>query len=113
MKEVAGLARVDVSVVSRIINNDSRLSVAPATRQRVLDAIQELQYRPNPVARALRTARGRMLAFVLPELTSPVYADLVSGAHRAAVERDYAIVLSQPDEAALRLVDRHLTAGID
>ena len=113
MKEVAGLARVDASVVSRIINNDPRLSVSPATRQRVLDAIDKLEYRPNLAARALRTSRGRMLALVLPQLTNPVYARIVSGAHRCAVERGYAVVLSESDDAAQKLLDRNISRGID
>ena len=55
LKDVAQLANVDVSTVSRALNNTAH--VHPATKARILKAAKELGYRPNPIAQGLR--RGR------------------------------------------------------
>ncbi len=93
LKDVASRASVDASVVSRVLNQDPVLRVAPATRQRVLDAVSALGYRPNAMARGLRTARTSTIGLVLPEVTNPVYGAIVEGAQAAATAAGYVIVL--------------------
>ena len=82
--DVAALASVDRSVVSRLINDDPKLSIRDSTRQRVLDAIEMLGYRPNAAARSLRTARTRTLGLFMPDFVNPVYAEIIKGAEQAA-----------------------------
>jgi LacI family transcriptional regulator len=82
--DVAARAGVDRSVVSRVLSNDPRLSIRPETRQRVLDAVSALAYRPNAVARSLRTAQAGAYALIIPAFTNPVWAEVISGAQRAA-----------------------------
>lgn len=94
MRDVARLAGVDPSVVSRLLNDDPRLSVSASTRQRVLEAIEQLDYRPNAAARALRTSRSRLIAVVVPDLVNPVYAQLVEGVQAAAAEHGYGMVMA-------------------
>ena len=66
LKDVARLANVDVSTVSRALNNTSY--VHPDTKARVLAAAKELGYHPNVAARALRQGRGHILGVVVPRL---------------------------------------------
>ncbi len=82
--DVAALAGVDRSVVSRLLNGDPRLSIRDTTRQRVLDAIERLGYRPNAAARSLRTARTRTLGLFVPDFANPAYGELIKGAEAAA-----------------------------
>ncbi len=113
MRQVAQQAGVDVSVVSRLLNEDPRLSISPATRDRVLQAITDLDYRPNLAARALRTNHGGMIAFVVPDFTSSVYAHVISGAHQRAQEIGYAVVVDALDPDLARTARRYRARGID
>jgi LacI family transcriptional regulator len=90
--DVARHAAVDISVVSRVINNDPRLNIREGTRVRVLGAIQDLGYVPNAAARSLRTARAGALGLFLPDHANPVYAEIISGANAAATARGYALL---------------------
>lgn len=63
------------------------------TRARVADAARALGYRPNLMARALRTARSHSLGIVVPQLDNPVFAQMIMGAEAAARERGYALLI--------------------
>ena len=84
MADVAALAKVDRSVVSRLLSADPRLNVRDSTRQRVLDAVRALGYRPNAAARALRTSRTWALGLFIPDFANPAYAEIIRGAEVAA-----------------------------
>jgi LacI family transcriptional regulator, galactose operon repressor len=118
LRDVAALARVDPSVVSRVVNDDPRLSISPETRTRVLAAIDKLGYRPNVMARGLRLARTWTIGFVLPDLGNPVYGQIVHGAQARAQENGYAIVLGSPlqgttiDPAFTRLLNERRFDGL-
>lgn len=99
LRDVAALAGVDPSAVSRLVNDDPKLSVSDATRRRILDAIEELDYRPNMMARGLRMARTWTIGLVLPALRNPMYAHIIRGAQARAVEAKYGIVLGSQVEA--------------
>jgi LacI family transcriptional regulator len=79
-----------------VLNGDPRLSIAPDTRRRVVDAIEHLGYRPNIMARGLRLSRTLAIALVLPDISNPVYGQIVTGAQVRAEEVGYAIVLASP-----------------
>jgi LacI family transcriptional regulator len=96
LRDVAALAEVDPSVVSRVLSNDPRLTIAPETRQRVLDAIKRLEYRPNMQARGLRLKRTWTIGFVVPDLGNPVYVQIVQGAQIRADESGYALAIGSP-----------------
>jgi len=96
--DVARHAGVTRSMVSYVINGSDR-SVAPVTKQKILNAISELKYRPNEFAQALSIGKKRVLAdqnigIVLcnAELfLRPYYAEILAGIHQAAHEKDYHI----------------------
>jgi LacI family transcriptional regulator len=99
--DVATLAGVDRSVVSRVINDDPNLNIRPQTRQRVLDTIKKLDYRPNAAARSLRTARAFMFGLFIPDFANPVYAEIIKGAEIAAGNLGYALMTAS--SAGVRL----------
>ena len=94
LKDVAASVGVSVATVARVLNDDPRLRVRPATRQRVLSAAQELGYRPNRVASGLRTRRTGTIAVVLPDPQNIVWSDTVRGIERAAAEREVVVVVA-------------------
>jgi transcriptional regulator with XRE-family HTH domain len=66
IKEVAALAGVSFKTVSRVLNDDA--NVSSATREKVLYAIEQLDYRPNLAARYMRTGRSQLIGFITDEI---------------------------------------------
>ena len=77
IKEVSRRANVSASTVSRVLNGT--VPVAEETRRRVLDAIRELDYRPNAFARSLATNRSGGIGVSVNDLASPFYGEIVRG----------------------------------
>lgn len=92
IRDVAALAGVDASLVSRVLNDHPKASAGPATRQRILDAAHSLSYQPNVVARGLRMARTWTLGLLLPNLSNPLYVTIARAAERRARERGFGLV---------------------
>ncbi len=90
--DVARLAGTSTAVVSYVINEGPR-PVAADTRERVLAAIEELGYRPNLVARALRSMSSRTIGMVVPDSSAAFFTELVHAVERAAYERGSLVLL--------------------
>src|SRR5512141_1710850 len=97
IRDVARLAGVSTTTVSRVIN-DSR-AVSPERRQRVQRAIAELGYVPNAVARHLRSKRTRTIALVLSDITNPFFTTIARGVQDVAGPRGYAVTFANTDES--------------
>jgi DNA-binding LacI/PurR family transcriptional regulator len=100
IKDVAARANVAPSIVSRLLNADPTVRVRPETRLRVEEAARALNYSPNRAARALRGARVGALGVALRHLTSPVYAQIFSGAEAEARRSDLLLVAVEVDALA-------------
>ncbi|NYI07513.1 LacI family DNA-binding transcriptional regulator [Allostreptomyces psammosilenae] len=94
--DVARLAGTSTAVVSYVINNGPR-PVAPATRQRVLDAIEQLGYRPDSVAQAMASRRTNLIGMVVPDARQPFFAELAHAVERAASERGKLVLIGNSD----------------
>jgi LacI family transcriptional regulator len=77
-------------------SNDARVS--DATRARILQAAAALNYRPNSMARGLRTARTRTVALIVPEISSPVFSEIIAGATAAVRAEDYTLLIGEQEE---------------
>ena len=97
ISDVAALAGVSASAVSRVLSGDTTLRVSDETRGRVLEAARQLDYVPNHAGRALRTSRSATFALVVPDVTSAVFAELAAGAEREAASRGLAVVLGRAE----------------
>jgi LacI family transcriptional regulator len=83
--DVGRLAGVSPTTVSFVLNNRQDQAISQATRQRVLDAVQELGYRPNRAAQGLRTKRTATIGYVTDEAAvDPFAGGAISGAHDCA-----------------------------
>ncbi|GGI44293.1 LacI family transcriptional regulator [Paenibacillus marchantiophytorum] len=86
-KDVAERAGVSVAVVSYVMNN--KTNVKETTRNKVLAVIQELDYRPNLVARSMKTKKTQQLAVLVNNLGNPFEAGILISLERSAMERGY------------------------
>ena len=98
MRDVAELAGVGTMTVSRVLNGTAR--VAEETSRRVYDAIEQLHYLPNPVARALRGSPSRTIGVLLPYLYDPFFASCAHAINAVAQQRGYSMILMTTNEDA-------------
>jgi LacI family transcriptional regulator len=97
IREVARLAGVSLGTVSRVINGHP--TVAPDIRKRVQAAIDKLGFRPNRVARSLRSQQSHTFGLVIPDVTNPFFAELVKSLDQSASEFGYNIILGNAEES--------------
>lgn len=100
--DVARLARCSITTVSRVLNNSSH-KVNEETRRRVLEAIQELDYRPNALAKSLLSRRTMTIGAVVPDISNPYYAEVVRGIQDTADEEGYTVLIQNTDRLSDRL----------
>ena len=93
ISEVAKLAGVSVSTVSRIINNKPHVS--PSKAALVADAMKKLGYQPLQAARQMRGSGSQTIAVTVPYITNPFFSELVAAIERTADERSYKTVIVQ------------------
>ncbi|MDX2936073.1 LacI family DNA-binding transcriptional regulator [Streptomyces ipomoeae] len=108
MHDVALRAGVSLKTVSRVVNGEP--SVSEQTRQKVDAAIAELDFRPNSVARNLRTGRIDVVGLALPHLSQPYFSSLAEAIMREAERHGLTVLIELTDgeaEAELALVREH------
>lgn len=91
IKDVARMAGVSVSTVSKYINGGN---VRPKNIEPIRNAIKALDYRVNPFARNLKTQRSRFIGILLPEMTAPFFGRVVNALEKALREQGYHSVIS-------------------
>ncbi|WP_077611401.1 LacI family DNA-binding transcriptional regulator [Clostridium sp. Marseille-P2415] len=96
LKDVARLASVDVSTVSRAINNTSY--VHPDTKSRIFAAVKELGYQPNIIAQSLRQGKRHTIGVVVPRLHITVFADIMQGIEEEARRLGYATLICNTED---------------
>jgi LacI family transcriptional regulator len=79
LRDVAKAAGVHVATASRALNPETRRLVNVGTIRRVLKVAESLGYRPNPIARSLKTAESHTVGVVLPDFTNPMFPPIVRG----------------------------------
>lgn len=108
LKDVAALAGVSVRTVSNVVNGFPH--VAPDTRARVQQALDELAYRPNLAARTLRNGRSGLLGLVVPEIDSPYFSELAGLLTEEAERRSWTLLIEQSRGDEER--ERRLLSGV-
>ena len=104
MRDIAEATGLSQSTVSRVLNGaPTVVPISEETRERVLAAAKELQYRPNPLARGLRGASTMLLGLIVREITDPFFAGAIEAVTVEAAQRGYNVVLgaahARADEA--------------
>lgn len=91
IRDVAKKAGVGLGTVSRVINDSPKVS--ESTRKRVLQAIRELNYIPNPTARRLSTGKTRIIAVIVPFFTRPAEIERLRGVENTLADSDYDLII--------------------
>ncbi|MDQ2654552.1 MAG: LacI family transcriptional regulator [Chloroflexota bacterium] len=115
-EDVARAAGVSQTAVSLVLNDSATRSIAPETRRRVLDAIDELNYVPNGAARGLRTQKTLIVASMIPDITNPFYPAFERGIQDIADSNGYDLIAYNSDglrEKELRCIRAMLRTRVD
>jgi LacI family transcriptional regulator len=98
LSDVARLAGVSVSVVSRVLNGDPALRAREETRERVRRAAAELNYTPNHAARALRLSAAGAIGLIVPDVTNAIFAEVMRGVEDAADAAGLQVLLGRAEQ---------------
>lgn len=97
LREVARRAGVHAGTASRALNPQTRSLVNSETASKVMAAAEELGYRPNPMARGLKTKRSFTIGVLIPDLTNPLFPPIVRGIEDALATMGYTALLANSD----------------
>ncbi|WP_405668413.1 LacI family DNA-binding transcriptional regulator [Streptomyces sp. NBC_01166] len=93
LKDVAERAGVSIKTVSNVVRGAPRVS--EATRERVMRAVGDLGYRPNPTARRLRTGRSGLIGLAVPDLATPYFAELAHHVRSEAAALQLTVLIEE------------------
>lgn len=91
IKDVAEKAGVSIATVSRVINNSKQVS--QQVKEKVLKAIEEMDFKPNPVARSLVMKKSRLIGVVVPEMSSYFFGEIMNGIEEIFRTHAYDIII--------------------
>lgn len=98
IKDVAKMAGVSPSTVSRALSGNA--AVKDSTKQKILEAVKLLNYRPNFLAQGLKEGRTKTIGLIIPNIRNPIYPAVARGVEDAAKKFGYSVVLCNTDEDA-------------
>jgi len=101
IKDIAERAGVSVATVSYVLNNTRYVS--PEKKERVTEAVRELNYVPNAAARGLRAGESRTIGLIVADISNPFYPDLAKACEDVAQEQGYAVHMINTDDRPERM----------
>lgn len=97
IKDIANLAGVSKTTVSKIINNKDQ-SISEATRQKVLNLMKEYNYVPNKLAQSLVTKKTKTIGLIIPDIRNPFFTEIARGAEDKASKEGYNLIFCNTDD---------------
>ena len=110
MKDVAKRAGLSVSCVSKYLNHPD--SVLPATKEKIDEAIESLNYKPSIIAQSLRTKRSRIIVVIMESVINPFFATLFEAIRRDCEENGYFVMLHTLSDRSYSRADFAYADGI-
>src|SRR6516165_7129542 len=105
IRDVARVAHVHPGTVSRALGGETRSLVNDETAERVQRVAEELGYRPNPIARGLKTNRSFTIGVIIPDITNPLFPPILRGIEDRLEADGYTALVVNTDNDARR--ERH------
>lgn len=119
MRDVAEAARVSVATVSNVVNDKKGARIGAAARQRVHDAVSELGYRPNALAKTLSSGSSKFIGLVADAIaTTPFAGQIIHGAQDEAWKHGFVLLVANTEgdpaaeEAAIAMMLEHKVFGV-
>ncbi|WP_101842774.1 LacI family DNA-binding transcriptional regulator [Halobacillus sp. Marseille-P3879] len=97
IKDVARYADVSVATVSRVLSKKG--SVSKKSKQKVLKAVKQLNYKPNALGRYLRTSHTKTILMVIPDITNPFFSNVIRGIQTTAAQLGYEVLIIDSEHA--------------
>jgi LacI family transcriptional regulator len=124
ISDVAKLAGVSKTTVSRFLNDKSAGNMTEETKHKIMEAVECLNYKPNNIARSLKGKQTKAIGFIVHDISNPFFQPLVSGVESVLYQSGYSLVLCNTnldlneellclDTLAQRQIDGILLAGLD
>jgi LacI family transcriptional regulator len=116
LKDVAKKAGVHFSTVSRILRGHESMQVSDETRQRVISVANELNYRPNQLARAFRLKKTHSIGLIIPDMSNCFFSEIAKSIERKCYDAGYMVMVCNTDEdqkKEIEFIDDLLNRGID
>lgn len=104
LKDIARIAGVSTATVSKVINGKDQ-EIGEGTIERIKAIVQELDYRPNSLARSMKTKVTRTIGLIIPDVRNPFFADLARGAEDSANQRGYSLLFCNSDDDLVKEMD--------
>ncbi|EYE87746.1 hypothetical protein Q428_11675 [Fervidicella metallireducens AeB] len=98
IKDIAKMAGVSRSTVSRVLNNSGYVN--ENTKNKVLSVINELNYTPSAIAKSLSTNKTNTIGVIVPEIDNPFFGEMIKGISSLAAEEELNILLCDTNESA-------------
>jgi len=116
LKDVAALAGVHPSTVSRVLRGKENIPVSAKTRKRIFDAVNELNYRPDKTARALRLRKSDAVGLVIPNIASPYFSGIAKTLDILCHNAGYSLMIydtNENQEKEIQVIEDLLGRGVD
>lgn len=110
-EDVAKLAGVSTATVSYVLNNSRNMS--EKTRQRVLNAVEELNYKPDMIARSMTTNETMQLSVMVNDISNPFFGEIILGFEAAAIEKGYFVNVCTGYKNINNYLDNYIARRID
>lgn len=104
LKDIAKLAGVSTATVSKVLNGKD-FDIGEETIQTVQRIAKELNYRPNSLARSMKTKVTKTIGLIIPDVRNPFFTDLARGAEDSALERGYSLLFCNSDNDLKKEMD--------
>lgn len=96
IKEIAELTGVSSATVSKVLNNTGRYS--EETKKKILEIVDKYDYRPNAVAKSLRTNKSKTIGVIVPDITNEFFAQIVLAIEKYCGPQGYSVFICNSDE---------------
>jgi LacI family transcriptional regulator, fructose operon transcriptional repressor len=97
IKDVAKAAGVSTATVSRVLSNGAH--VRPEVRERVMEVVEQLSYRPNLLARSLRSQQSNTIGLIVSDIRNPFFTAISRAVEDTAYEQGFSLILCNTDES--------------
>jgi len=114
IKKIAELTGVSTATVSKVLNNTGRYS--EETKKRILDIVKEYDYRPNAVAKSLRTSKSKTIGVIVPDITNEFFAKIVLAIENYCGPEGYSVFIcnsAENEEKELKYFKELELKGVD